>query len=188
MVCHEKPSIESVIAQFGLRPRMGFIRCPVHEEDTPSCKLHEDWWICFGCGATGDSIGLIAALTKRPVADVLRQYAEKVPTWRRNHTVSLPPRGTTVRKAYRELHDWFFHQLATRLNGAPDWMLERAITLWCDPFDEIALAIRDDEMPKAEGLLKALSAQLERALDVEGKLYWEWLEGQLVLRQGVDNG
>src|SRR5690606_25258204 len=30
-------------------------------------------WTCFGCGATGDGYGLLAALQSRPVEEVLRE-------------------------------------------------------------------------------------------------------------------
>lgn len=44
-----------VVSRYGLRPnRAGFICCPFHKEKTPSCKIYEDSFYCFGCGEHGD--------------------------------------------------------------------------------------------------------------------------------------
>lgn len=37
-------------------------RCPFHADRTPSMKLNEDYFYCFGCGASGDVIDLAARL------------------------------------------------------------------------------------------------------------------------------
>ena len=37
----------------------GFCLCPFHEERTPSCKVDESRFHCFGCGADGDAIAYI---------------------------------------------------------------------------------------------------------------------------------
>ena len=43
--------------RYGLMPnRAGFVRCPFHGEKTPSLKLWEDHWHCFGCEATASCI------------------------------------------------------------------------------------------------------------------------------------
>ena len=38
----------------------GMCRCPFHEDRHPSMKLNERYFYCFGCGATGDVIDLVA--------------------------------------------------------------------------------------------------------------------------------
>lgn len=42
------------------------IRCPVHDERTPSCSVQTRQgivlWRCHGCGATGDALSLVAAV------------------------------------------------------------------------------------------------------------------------------
>ena len=37
-------------------------RCPFHEDHTPSMKLNDAYYYCFGCGATGDVIDLTARI------------------------------------------------------------------------------------------------------------------------------
>lgn len=40
----------------------GMVCCPFHEDRHPSMKLNERYFYCFGCGATGDVIDLVARL------------------------------------------------------------------------------------------------------------------------------
>lgn len=44
-----------VVSRYGFNPnRAGFICCPFHKEKTPSCKIYDDSYYCFGCGEHGD--------------------------------------------------------------------------------------------------------------------------------------
>ena len=48
---------------YGLRVlRNGMTCCPFHEDAHPSLKLNEDYFFCFGCGASGDVIDFTARL------------------------------------------------------------------------------------------------------------------------------
>lgn len=40
----------------------GMARCPFHDDRRPSLKLNEDYFFCFGCGASGDVVDLTAKL------------------------------------------------------------------------------------------------------------------------------
>ena len=42
--------------------RGNMVCCPFHADRTPSMKLNEDYFYCFGCGARGDVIDLVARL------------------------------------------------------------------------------------------------------------------------------
>lgn len=42
--------------------RSGMACCPFHDDKNPSMKLNEEYFYCFGCGATGDVIDLTARL------------------------------------------------------------------------------------------------------------------------------
>ena len=49
--------------RYGLPVRQGNMTCcPFHDDRTPSMKLNEDYFYCFGCGAHGDVIDLAARL------------------------------------------------------------------------------------------------------------------------------
>ena len=54
---------EEVARFYGFEPnRSGFICCPFHTEKTPSLKLYENSFHCFGCGAGGSVIDFAARL------------------------------------------------------------------------------------------------------------------------------
>ena len=49
--------------QYGLTvSRNGMTCCPFHEDRHPSLKMNEDYFFCFGCGASGDVIDFTARL------------------------------------------------------------------------------------------------------------------------------
>ncbi len=52
-------SLKQAAAHYGLEPTQnGMVRCPFHEDKHPSMKLNEDYFYCFGCGASGDVVEL----------------------------------------------------------------------------------------------------------------------------------
>ena len=49
--------------RYGLKANhAGMVCCPFHDDHTPSLKLNEDYFYCFGCGAGGDVVSLVARL------------------------------------------------------------------------------------------------------------------------------
>ena len=62
--------------RYGLPIQQGnMICCPFHADRTPSMKLNEDYFYCFGCGATGDVIALTAQLFDLPPAEAAKKLA-----------------------------------------------------------------------------------------------------------------
>ena len=56
-------SVKQAAKHYGLNVnRNGMACCPFHNDRHPSLKLNEDYFLCFGCGAKGDVIGLVARL------------------------------------------------------------------------------------------------------------------------------
>lgn len=56
-------TVRQAAAHYGLKvERGGMARCPFHDDRHPSMKLNERYFYCFGCGATGDVIDLVARL------------------------------------------------------------------------------------------------------------------------------
>ena len=56
-------SVKEAAKYYGLEVNRGnMVCCPFHNDRTPSTKLNEDYFYCFGCGATGDVIDLVAKL------------------------------------------------------------------------------------------------------------------------------
>lgn len=56
-------SVKEAAERYGLFvTRHGMARCPFHEDHSPSLKLNEDYYYCFGCHASGDVIDFTANL------------------------------------------------------------------------------------------------------------------------------
>ena len=56
-------SVKQAAEHYGLKVnRNGMACCPFHNDRHPSLKLNEDYFFCFGCGAKGDVIDLVARL------------------------------------------------------------------------------------------------------------------------------
>ena len=59
----ETVSVKEAAERYGLSvTRHGMARCPFHEDHSPSLKLNEDYYYCFGCHASGDVIDFTANL------------------------------------------------------------------------------------------------------------------------------
>ena len=50
--------------------------CPFHKDRHPSLKLNEDYFFCFGCGASGDVIDFTARLFGISLKDAAEKLAE----------------------------------------------------------------------------------------------------------------
>ena len=62
--------------RYGLPIQQGsMVCCPFHADRTPSMKLNEDYFYCFGCGASGDVIDLAARLFSLSGYDAAKQLA-----------------------------------------------------------------------------------------------------------------
>lgn len=76
-----------VLERYGYDPnKKGFMCCPFHNEKTPSMKIFEKDYHCFGCGEHGDVITFVQklfnlsfqeALKKIDVDFVLNLYSDK---------------------------------------------------------------------------------------------------------------
>ena len=56
-------STRDAAAFYGIEvKRNGMACCPFHDDKNPSMKLNEEYFYCFGCGATGDVIDFAAKL------------------------------------------------------------------------------------------------------------------------------
>lgn len=55
--------------------RNGMTCCPFHEDRHPSMKLNEDYFFCFGCGASGDVIDFTARLFGISLKDAVTKLA-----------------------------------------------------------------------------------------------------------------
>ncbi len=69
-------SVKEAAEYYGLGVNRGnMVCCPFHNDRTPSMKLNEDYFYCFGCGATGDVIDLAAKLFGLSSYDAAKKLA-----------------------------------------------------------------------------------------------------------------
>ena len=112
-------TIREAAERYGIEvKRGGMACCPFHDDKNPSMKLNEEYFYCFGCGATGDVIDLTARLynlSPKEAAEKLAQdfgliYDSQAPP-RRNYV----HQKTEARKfredrqrCYRVLSDYYY--------------------------------------------------------------------------------
>ena len=59
----ERVDLRDLVSYYGLDvDRGGFACCPFHNERTPSFKVYEDHYHCFGCGEHGDHVDFVQKL------------------------------------------------------------------------------------------------------------------------------
>ena len=69
-------TVRQAVEHYGLEVNRGnMVCCPFHADCTPSMKLNEDYFYCFGCGAHGDVIDLVAKLFNLSSYDAAKKLA-----------------------------------------------------------------------------------------------------------------
>ena len=103
--------------------RSGMACCPFHDDKNPSMKLNEEYFYCFGCGATGDVIDFTARLynlSPKEAAEKLTQdfglaYDSQAPPRRRYD------RQKTEAQKFKEDRDHAFRVLADYYHLLRKW-------------------------------------------------------------------
>ena len=89
----------------------GMVCCPFHADRTPSMKLNEDYFYCFGCGATGDVIDLAARLFDLSKYEAVQKLADFGISGEKPSVLAKLKRGKTQAEAerhcFRVLRDYF---------------------------------------------------------------------------------
>ena len=69
-------TVPQAAEHYGVRiGRNGMCRCPFHSDKTPSMKINETYFYCFGCHSTGDVIDFTAGLLGLSPLDAARKLA-----------------------------------------------------------------------------------------------------------------
>ena len=105
--------------RYGLPIRQGsMVCCPFHDDRTPSMKLNEDYFYCFGCGASGDVIALTAQLFNLPPVEVAKKLAADFGiTGQKPSILARLQRGASQAEAERRC----FRVLGDYLRILQDW-------------------------------------------------------------------
>lgn len=105
--------------RYGLPVRQGnMVCCPFHNDRTPSMKLNEDYFYCFGCGASGDVIDLAARLFGLSGYDAAKKLAADFGIVEQKPSVL---RKLKRSKSQAELESRSFRVLGDYLQILQDW-------------------------------------------------------------------
>lgn len=155
--------------EYGYTPtRAGFICCPFHAERTPSLKLYDRTYHCFGCGAHGSVIDFVGELfnlspidaAKKLNADFSLHLTEDPPA---HEEQELRRKAWEARTLFEEWREQMLNQIdaAIRVANLADYedlteaevtaiRYREALTYWADvllhePLSEQMGVFRDRE-------------------------------------------
>ena len=103
--------------------RSGMACCPFHDDKNPSMKLNEEYFYCFGCGATGDVIDFTARLYNLSPKEAAEKLAQDFGL---SYDSQAPPRRRYVRQKsetqkFKEDRDHTFRVLADYFHLLRKW-------------------------------------------------------------------
>lgn len=112
-------SVKEAAEYYGLGVNRGnMVCCPFHDDRTPSMKLNEDYFYCFGCGASGDVIALTAQLFNLPPVEAAKKLAADFGiTGQKPSILARLQRGASQAEAERRC----FRVLGDYLQILQDW-------------------------------------------------------------------
>ena len=112
-------SVKEAAEYYGLEVNRGsMICCPFHADRTPSMKLNEDYFYCFGCGAHGDVVALTAQLFDLPPAEAAKKLAADFGIVEQKPSVLTKLKRS---KSQAELESRSFRVLGDYLQILQDW-------------------------------------------------------------------
>ena len=116
----------------------GMACCPFHRDRHPSLKLNEDYFFCFGCGAKGDVIDLVARLFDLSGYEAAQRLAADFGISTepgRDAEASCKPKRPHIRQ-FREDEMLCFRVLTDYLHLLEDWKVRYAPKTPDEPYDD----------------------------------------------------
>ena len=132
-------SVKQAAEHYGLKvSRSGMACCLFHHDRHPSLKLNEDYFFCFGCGAKGDVIDLVARLFGLSRYEAVQKLAADFGIGTepgRAVEASRKPKRPHIRQ-FREDEMLCFRVLTDYLHLLEDWKMRYAPKTPDDPYDD----------------------------------------------------
>ena len=132
-------SVKQAAEHYGLKvSHNGMACCPFHHDRHPSLKLNEDYFFCFGCGAKGDVIDLVARLFDLSGYEAAQRLAADfaISTEPGQATAaSCKPKRPHIRQ-FREDEMLCFRVLTDYLHLLEDWKVRYAPKTPDEPYDD----------------------------------------------------
>lgn len=102
--------MRTVCAEYGFTPnRSGYICCPFHNEKTPSMRLYEQSFYCFGCHIGGDVVSFVSKLFDLSAIEAVKKInTDFALCLDVGHSRDSKPKETTISKSqiYSFFEDW----------------------------------------------------------------------------------
>ena len=117
-------SVREAAQMYGIEVnRSAMACCPFHDDKNPSMKLNEEYFYCFGCGATGDVIDFTARLYNLSPKEAAEKLAQDFGL---AYDSQAPPRRRYVRRKseaqkFKEDRDHAFRVLADYFHLLRKW-------------------------------------------------------------------
>ena len=180
--------VPEAAAYYGLQvSRNGMTCCPFHDDRHPSMKLNERYFYCFGCGATGDVLDLVARLFGLNSYEAAQKLAQDfgIDPDKPPAAIALSKPEHPLLKAYRQEEVRCLRVLCDYLHLLENWKVQYAPKTPEDVLDdrfveacqmldyveyladlliaaELEQRIRIVEMLNKEDLIASLEERLER--------------------------
>ncbi len=123
-VVKQSVTVREAAQMYGIEVnRSGMACCPFHDDKNPSMKLNEEYFYCFGCGATGDVIDFTARLYNLSPKEAAEKLAQDFGL---AYDSQAPPRRRYVRQKseaqkFKEDRDHTFRVLADYFHLLRKW-------------------------------------------------------------------
>ena len=131
--------VKQAAEHYGLKAnRNGMACCPFHHDRHPSLKLNEDYFFCFGCGAKGDVIDLVARLFDLSGYEAVQKLAADygiATELGQAAAASYKPKRPHIRQ-FREDEMLCFRVLTDYLHLLEDWKERYAPKTPDEPYDD----------------------------------------------------
>ena len=132
-------SVKQAAEHYGLKVnRNGMACCPFHNDRHPSLKLNEEYFFCFGCGAKGDVIDLVARLYDLSGYEAVQKLAADFGISTEPGqavSASYKPKRPHIRQ-FREDEMMCFRVLTDYLHLLEDWKVQYAPKTPDDGYDD----------------------------------------------------
>ena len=131
--------VPEAAAYYGLHvSRNGMACCPFHDDRHPSMKLNERYFYCFGCGATGDVIDLVARLFNLSNYEAAQKLAHdfEIDPDKPQAAIALPKPERPLLRTYRQEEVRCLRVLCDYLHLLERWKVQYAPKTAADTLDD----------------------------------------------------